>query len=82
MKTKSEVMSIIKEAIAQEQGLSPDEIDDGASFFSLGLDSIKAVFILDVLEKKLGIEMSPLFFWDHPTIALLAEHLTSLYKHE
>lgn len=80
MKTKTEILQLLKDEIASETGISSSEIADSASFFELGLNSISAVFILDVLEKKLKIEMNPLFFWDYPTVELLADYLTTLSK--
>lgn len=80
MKTKTEILQLLKDEIASETGISSSEITDSASFFELGLNSISAVFILDVLEKKLKIEMNPLFFWDYPTVELLADYLTTLSK--
>lgn len=82
MKIKTEILNALKEEIAKEAGIPVSGIEDNASFYSLGLDSISSVFVLDELEKKLGIEMNPLYFWDYPTVALLAEHLTTLSNHE
>ena len=78
MTTKAEVLQLLKTEIASETGISVSEIEDSASFFELGLNSISAVFILDILEKKLDIEMNPLFFWDYPTVELLAEYIATL----
>ena len=80
MKTKTEILQLLKEEIASESGIPASEISDTASFFELGLNSISAVFILDVLEKKLKVDMNPLFFWDYPTVELLADYLTTLTK--
>jgi acyl carrier protein len=80
MRTKLEILQLLKAEIASETGIPAVEISDSASFFDLGLNSISAVFILDVLEKELKIEMSPLFLWDYPTIELLADYLTSLTR--
>lgn len=82
MKSRTEILSILKEHIGKETGISLSEIDDNATFYSLGLDSISAVYILDRLEKRLNIEMNPIFFWDYPTVGLLADHLTTLSSHE
>ena len=82
MKDRHDILSTLKEEIAKETGLSVSTIDDDASFYSLGLDSISSVFVLDELEKKLNVEMNPMFFWDYPTVRLLAEHITSLSNHE
>jgi len=78
MKTREEILQLLKNEIASETGISVSEISDSSSFFELGLNSISAVFILDVLEKKLQVEMNPLFFWDYPTVVLLADYITTL----
>jgi len=75
-------LGILKDEISRETRIPVSEIEDDAGFHSLGLDSISAVYILDRLEKKLGVTMNPLFFWDYPTVTLLAGHLTSLCNHE
>ena len=80
MKTKAEILQLLKHEIASETGVPVSDITDSASFFELGLNSISAVFILDVLEKKMQVEMNPLFFWDYPTLELLADHITTLLK--
>ena len=82
MKNRSDILNTLKEEIAKETGLSVSTIDDEASFYSLGLDSISSVFVLDELEKKLDVEMNPMFFWDYPTVRLLADYITSLSNHE
>ena len=82
MKINPEILNTLKREIAKETGLPVSDIDDNATFNSLGLDSISSVFILDKIEKQLKIEMNPLFFWDYPTVGLLAQHITSLRKDE
>jgi len=82
MKIDPEILNTLKHEIAKETGLPVSDIDDHATFNSLGLDSISSVFILDKIEKQLKIEMNPLFFWDYPTVGLLAQHITSLHKNE
>ncbi len=82
MKTRLEILQTVKEEISRESGLETAEIEDGASFHSLGLDSIRAVVMLDTLERKLGIELNPLLFWDYPTVEQLVDYLTSASNHE
>jgi acyl carrier protein len=76
--TKAEIIRILKEQIGRETGLGLLEIDEAATFYSLGLDSISCVYVLDKLEKRLQIELTPIMFWDYPTVELLAEHLLTL----
>ncbi|MFZ6014062.1 MAG: acyl carrier protein [Bacteroidota bacterium] len=80
--TKEEMIQTLKQEIARETGLPVAEIDDTADFLSLGLDSVSCVFVLDKLEKKIQIELNPIFFWDYPTVASLSEHLVNLKANE
>lgn len=80
MMTKAQIIQQLKQEIAKETRIPISEIEDSSTFYALGLDSISAVFLLDKLEKELKIEMNPLFFWDYPTVELLAEHISSLQE--
>lgn len=82
MKPRIDILTTLREEIAKETGLPASEVDDNASFYALGLDSISAVVVLDELERKTGIPMNPIYFWDYPSIALLAAHINSLMSHE
>jgi len=82
MTIKPEILNTLKEEIAKEAGLPLSKIKDDATFHSLGLDSISSVVVLDELEKKLGVEMNPIVFWDYPTVSLLAEHISSMIRHD
>lgn len=78
MMTKAEILLRIKQEISRETGLPLPEIEDSATFYSLGLDSVSSVYVLDKLERQIKTEMNPIIFWDYPTVALLAEYITSL----
>jgi acyl carrier protein len=78
--TKEELIQILKQEIVRETGIPLNEIADDADFYSLGLDSVSCVYVLDKLEKKLKVELNPMFFWDYPTIELLSGHIASLTK--
>ena len=82
MTTKAHILQTLKQEISRETGLYLEEIADDASFFSLGLNSISAVYILDALERKLKVPMNPMLFWDYPTVSLFAEHLAAEANHE
>ena len=79
---QTHILKTLKEEIAKETGLPVTDIANDATFPSLGLNSISAVYILDTLEKKLGTPMNPLIFWDYPTVSLFAKHLASEIHHE
>ncbi|MDQ2658152.1 MAG: acyl carrier protein [Bacteroidota bacterium] len=82
MNNRTRILNTLKEQIAKETRQPVSDIPDDASFYSLGLDSISSIFILDELEKILGISMNPMFFWDYPTVESLADHINSLTRDE
>lgn len=77
MKSAS-LMSIIefmRSIIAHEMNIQPDRIDIDLPFHRLGLDSINSLYLLEKVEKRYNLEISPLYFWDYPTIRTLASQL-------
>jgi phthiocerol/phenolphthiocerol synthesis type-I polyketide synthase B len=56
-------------------GCSPDDIDFDASMNDLGVGSRDAVVLAGELSELLGRQISPIEFWQHPTIDDLARFL-------
>lgn len=73
--TKSEIIEFLKTEVSKECAVPRSEVDIHAPFTDLRMDSLKAVYIMDRLEKYIGEELSPLYFWDNPTIESLATFL-------
>ncbi|MBL7859801.1 MAG: acyl carrier protein [Cyclobacteriaceae bacterium] len=78
--TETELVNFFKLKISEELGIGVDEIDPAVEFINFGLDSVKAIFILQHLEHFVGEELNPLLFWDYPTIQSMAAHLTQQLK--
>lgn len=64
------LVAIFAEVLKQEE----DRIDIHANFFALGGDSIMGIQIISRAEKE-GIDISPQLFFEHTTIAKLAQAL-------
>jgi acyl carrier protein len=65
--------------LAKELELAEDEISLDTPFTSLGLSSRQAVALTGELEEFLGVaEIDPSLLWDYPTIAKVAQHLSTL----
>ena len=79
-KSKDEVMQLATEVIAKSLSISLSDIDPTHEFVQLGLDSLQAMFVLDELEKKLGVEINPLLFWEFPTPASFVDELYKEYS--
>ena len=78
IKTEKEALiGLLKSLISEEMEIDVSEIDENSRFEELGLDSISGIFILDKLEQKYGLELSPALMFDYPTIEKFSEYLIS-----
>lgn len=73
--TRSELIILFKSVIAEETGIAATEISETDTFFNLGFDSVSCIFLMDKIEKKLNIELNPIYFWDYPSIDTYADFL-------
>ena len=62
-------------AIAQ---LSPDQVDLDLPLATYGMDSRAALGLAVDLEQRLGVPVSPIVFYDHPSARLVSSHLADL----
>ena len=58
-------------------GCDHNDIDPDSSFWDLGVASRDAVVLSGELAELLGRPVSPVEFWQHPTINALVEYLTA-----
>ncbi|WP_082753651.1 type I polyketide synthase [Mycobacterium sp. NAZ190054] len=62
--------------LVTNNGCSPEHIERGASMHDLGVGSRDAVVLTGVLSEHLGRTVSPVDFWQYPTVDALAKFLT------
>lgn len=62
--------------LVTNNGCSPEAIDRGASMHDLGVGSRDAVVLTGVLSEYLGRVVSPVDFWQYPTVDALARFLS------
>jgi acyl carrier protein len=79
-RSKVELIELFKKEVAAETKDEPHTISEFESFLSLGLDSITCIFLLERMEKNLGIELNPIWFWDYPTIDSFSDHILTLLR--
>jgi acyl carrier protein len=72
---RNEVMNFIKQCISREKGIPLSEIQESDTFFSLGLDSISSIFLMEKLERFLKHELNPIHFWDYPSLGEYVDFL-------
>lgn len=68
-----------QEKITQEVinylNISSDSVDLNTNFFTLGIDSLKAIEMVENIEKSLKISISTTLIFEYPTIAQLSKYL-------
>ncbi|MGE5695634.1 MAG: type I polyketide synthase [Candidatus Sericytochromatia bacterium] len=72
----AELSKGLRAIIARELGLPETELEIDRPFAELGLNSLMALTIRREAEQLVGVELSATMLWNHPTIAMLAEHLS------
>ncbi|KJX74642.1 type I polyketide synthase [Mycobacterium lepromatosis] len=75
---RKELESGLRTIIAAELRVAEAELDTDRPFAELGLNSLMAMAIRREAEQFIGIELSAIMLFNHPTIALLAAYLTKV----
>lgn len=75
-----ELVLFLKLQVAELISTPIAEVDENVEFINFGIDSMHAIYLIEVLEKKLNTEINPLLFWEYPTIRNFAEIVISEMK--
>ena len=70
-----DIQNIFTRMVADETGSNQSDLNLDDTFHSHGLDSVSGIFVMEKLEKEFNILLTPLDFWDYPTIRLFSEHI-------
>lgn len=73
--TEEELISFCREELSLMMGVTPESIDINVNFEDLRLNSIHAMQLLDELEDRLNISISPIIFWENPTLSTFCKYL-------
>src|SRR5690606_19267686 len=68
---------LVVEVLGAHSGRAQDEIDRRERLSRLIADSLGAAGFIAELGRRLGRELSPTLFWEHPSAELLARYLAS-----
>lgn len=71
------LMNVIKKRISETVGLMPEEIEEDQSFLKMGISSIHAIKIINLIQKDLGIELNPAIIFEYETLEELVDYLLS-----
>ncbi len=66
--------------VANEAGLELDDLDDDASFPSLGIDSLMSLVVAEKFREELGITVGGSLFLEYPTVGDLKAWLLEYYS--
>jgi phthiocerol/phenolphthiocerol synthesis type-I polyketide synthase A len=75
---RNELESGLRTIIAAELRLPEKELDNDRPFAELGLNSLMAMAIRREAEQFVGIELSAIMLFNHPTVAALAKYLARI----
>lgn len=78
--TEEELISFCREELSQMMGVKPESIDANTNFEELRLNSIHAMQMLDELEDRLNISISPIVFWENPTLSSFCKTIANQIK--
>ncbi|MCC7367457.1 MAG: SDR family NAD(P)-dependent oxidoreductase [Chloroflexi bacterium] len=80
--SQSDVVAWMREHLARLLGVAPDDLDPHENFLDLGVDSVQAMALLEVLATALHEQFAPEVFFDHPTLTALSDHLLGAYPEQ
>ncbi|MGE3912919.1 MAG: beta-ketoacyl synthase N-terminal-like domain-containing protein, partial [Chloroflexota bacterium] len=78
----AEVLSWMREHLARLLGIEADDLDPQENFLDLGVDSVQAMALLEVLASELQVLLAPEVFFDHPSLTALSAHLLDTYPEQ
>lgn len=67
--SEEQLITFCREELGMMMGVAPESISMDANFEELRLNSIHAMQMLDELEDRLNISISPIIFWENPTLS-------------
>lgn len=73
--TEEQLINFCRVELGMMMGIAPESVGIDANFEDLRLNSIHAMQLLDELEDRLGISISPIIFWENPTLRLFCRSI-------
>jgi len=69
-----QLMDLAKKRISEVVGLHPSEINEDESFLKMGISSIQAVKIINLMQKDLDMELNPAILFEYETLGELVDY--------
>ena len=74
---KNEIVQVITNIITDVTKIETDMIDVDNDFLSMGLNSIQAIKVVNLLQQKLNVELDFADIFEYQTINDLSEYLSA-----
>lgn len=74
------IKETVYKVIAEQLKVQEDNFDIGQNFLELGLDSLGAVKVMEMLGSNLGMELYPTLIFEYQTPESLAEYIEETYS--
>lgn len=81
-KKVNNVKEVVYNVISEQLHLEQDQLDIGQNFLELGLDSLGAVKVMEMLGNKLGMELYPTLIFEYQTPESLAQYIEKIYTQD
>lgn len=78
--TEQELIAFCTEELSLMLGIESEAITPDTRFESLRINSIHAMQLLEELEDRLGISISPIVFWENPTLGSFCSYIATQEK--
>ncbi|MEU5397680.1 SDR family NAD(P)-dependent oxidoreductase [Streptomyces sp. NPDC005963] len=80
--TGEELRDAVVEVVAGQLYLKPHEVDLRQTFSDMGLDSIGAVEVTNLLGTRFGVPLESVLVYDRPTVPELADAVAAAVRHK
>lgn len=80
LKKIENIRETVYQVISEQLNVQQDTLDTGENFLELGLDSLGAVKVMEMLGYNLDLELYPTLIFEYQTPESLAEYLEKIYS--
>ena len=77
---QDQIVAFLRSGVAEELGLSQDEVAINTDFEDLGMTSLNAVMLSGRIEDEFNVELEPSLVFENRTIAALAEAIAPIIE--
>lgn len=73
--TKQEISLLMRQNLGQMLKLDPDDIEEDENFFNLGVSSVQALKIVNLMRRQVDVEINPVAMFEFKTIADITDYI-------